>query len=215
MRITSLFLLIIVFLSSGCAKKYCLDREMPVVSSVWEYSRYNREATASIESGFKGELNLIWEDKISEISSGPLAIIAGNLVVCGSKGKTRFYDLTTGKYSGRWKTSRPIHSGMVAVDSLAYYSIAPDRSEFVCINLHNRNKLWSLNLKDVSGMPILINNHIYLASAAGWVYCLDRFSGETVWKDSAGVKSPAGPSGTDDMVIFPFEDGKLNGYNAA
>ncbi len=209
------FLILLLFLFTGCAKKYHLNRELPIPSAVWEYSRNDKQATASIESDFKGKLNLIWEDKISEISSGPLSIIAGNLVVCGSKGKSRFYDLATGKYMGRFKTTRPIQSGMLATDSLVYYGIAPDRNEFVCINLHNQKMVWSLNLKDVSGLPIIIDNYVYIASATGQIYCLDRFSGETAWQDSVGAKSPAGPSGTDNMVIFPFEDGRVKGYNAA
>jgi outer membrane protein assembly factor BamB len=212
-----IYILALIFwaaLFSGCTKKYRLKRDESIPPSQWSYVRGDRQSRATIDSDFRGELNLRWEEKISESPIGPLNIVAGNLVVCGTKGRAYFYNLSDGKYRGRIKIRRPIQTGLTAVDSLAYFSSAPNRDKFICLNLHNRDKLWQLNLKDVTGPPIIIENYLYLNSASGRILCLKRFSGEVVWEDSVAAKSIAGPSGDDKMVYFPLDDGSLKGYDA-
>lgn len=216
MRLKSMIVpaLVTCLVFTGCSKKFSLHRGEEIPPSNWPFARKNIRATAVIESDFQGLLNLKWEERVSESPIGPLNIGAGNLIFCGTKGRVRFYDTRTGKYRGGYKAKRSIQTGLIVVDSMAYFGVGPNRDEFSCINLFGRKTLWSLRLKDVTGAPIIMSNRLYVGSSMGMVYCLDRMTGSIIWKDSTGSRTLAGPSGDDEVVYFPFDDGTLWGLTA-
>ncbi len=210
-----IFLVIIAALIfSGCAKKFRLERSGEYSSSAWNFVRNNPQATAAMESGFDGQLKLKWENKASEGPIGPLTVVGGNLVFCGMKGRVYFYDLETGQYKGRYKAKRGIQTGLTIIDSLAYFGVGPRRDEFICLNLHNQKRLWNGDLKDVTGAPIIIEDKLFVGSATGRLFCMDRFNGEVLWRDSVKAKTLAGPSADKQTVYFPFDDGSIRGYDA-
>jgi len=199
---------------SGCTRKFTLKRGEQVPESTWQYVRGDVGATATIDADFAGVLNVKWEDRISEAPIGPLTIGAGRLIVPGSRGRVYFYDTRTGKFCGRHKERSGVQTGLVVVDSLAYFSVAPSKNHFICMNLHTRKPLWKVRLKDVSGTPIIVDNRIYVASSLGRVYCYERLTGTMIWRDSVGGNSIAGPSYGEDVVYFPFDNGILHGFEA-
>lgn len=210
-----IFLIILVaFIFSGCSKKFRLERTEEYSSSAWNFIRYNPQATAAMESEFDGQLILKWENKAPEGPIGPMTITGKNLVYCGTKGRVYFYDLETGQYKGRYKAKRAIQTGLTTIDSLAYFGVGPRRDEFICLNLHNQKRLWSRNLKDVTGAPIIIDDKLFVGSGTGRIFCLDRFSGKALWEDSVSAKTLAGPSADKQTVYFPFDDGRIRKYDA-
>ncbi len=206
--------LIGIVLVSGCTRKFKLKRNEVVPESNWQYSRGDVSATAASKADFSGVLNVKWEDRISEAPIGPLTIGAGRLIIPGSRGRIYFYDPATGKFCGRHKERSGSQTGLVVVDSLAYYSVAPPKNHFVCLNLHTRESLWKVRLKDVSGTPIIVDNNVYVASSLGRVYCYERLTGAMIWRDSVGGNSVGGPSYGEGKVYFPFDDGRLYGFDA-
>jgi len=199
---------------SGCTRKFILPRADIKNESVWPFPRKDIQAVANIESDFKGELNLIWETKNSESPLGPLTIAGGKLVYCGSRNRVFFYDVKTGDFLGAWKVKRGVQTGVVVVDSLAYFAIGPTKNEFVCLNLINGKVSWTYNIKDVTGTPIIIDNRLYAGSSAGKLLCLDRKTGEKIWDYPATGRNQAGPSGDGEMVLFPQDNGTLMGLRA-
>lgn len=214
LKSTGLLLLVVCLIMSGCSKKFKLAAGDEKISSPWSFSRNDIQATARIDSDFDGNLNLKWEKKVSEAPVGPLSIGAGKLIYCGTKRRIYFYDLKSGKYLGRYKAKRSVQTGVVVLDSLAYFGVGPARNEFVCVNLLNRKTIWSLPLKDITGAPIIIDNGLYVGSASGNVYCLDRSTGDILWRDTVGYRTVAGPSSDGSMVYFPFDNGSFGGYTA-
>jgi eukaryotic-like serine/threonine-protein kinase len=213
-RAAIFIILILIPVFTGCSKKFHLDRGEELQPPEWNFVRLNPSGTASIKSDFKGELNLIWENKASEGLIGPLTAAGGDLIFSGTKGRVYFYDLETGKYDGRFKAKRPIQTGLTVIDSLAYLAIGPNHDKFLCLNLYNQHEVWDRDLKDVTGAPIIIEDRLYVGSGADKFFCLDRLNGDIIWQDSAEAKTLAGPSADNNMVYFPFEDGSFRGYEA-
>ncbi len=213
-KLILLFILPGLLLLFGCSKKFHLRRDIVIPPSDWPMTRHDLQSTASVKTEFSGRLNVIWEAKASDAPIGPLTIGAGKLIFPGSKGRVSFYDLQSGKYCGRYKSKSGVQTGVVIVDSLAYMGIGPSKNRFVCINLHNNKEIWRVSLKDVSGQPIIVDNRLYVASAANLCLCLDRLSGEIIWRDSIGGVCKAGPSYDNGVIYFPCDDGKLLGYDA-
>jgi len=132
----------------------------------------------------------------------------------GKNGRICFYNVNDGKYLGRYRYKRSAQTGIVVKDSLAYYGLSHRKDRFLCSNLYNRNTVWDLAVKDVTGAPIIIEKNIFFSSALGEIICLDRFTGDRIWRDSTGYKCLSGPSGQGDIVVFPLDNGLLNSYDS-
>jgi len=204
--------LLLVFI--GCGKKYHLERVTEYRPSFQPYSgSYDNTERQDSESSFSGNLNIKWRRKYSGVPIGPLSIGNSALIVNSTSGRSYFFDRQSGQYLGKLKTKTGAQTGLIVLDSLAYFALAPIKNELKCINLHNQKTLWSEVIKDVTGAPIIIGDRLYLASADGWVECRNRLAGNVIWKDSVGAKSPGGPSCYEGIVYFPLDDGKLIGYD--
>ncbi|SYZ73648.1 hypothetical protein TRIP_C30085 [Candidatus Zixiibacteriota bacterium] len=206
--------IIIIAILSGCTRKFHLRRSEEIPSSPWPFTRMDPESRANIKSSFKGLLNLKWEKKVSDRPIGYLTLGGGELIYSGSRGRVYFFDPATGKYRGRYKSRSSIQTGLTVVDSLAYFGQAPPVERFVALNLHNQKILWSRPLKDITGAPIIIENRLFLAADTGTVLCLNRESGNLVWKAEADGRSTAGPSYGDGSVYLPSDKGIIQAFNA-
>jgi len=215
MKLKFIFLgcLIPILLTAGCGRKFQLLRGEEIAPSPWPFERNTVQARGSIESPFSGQLNLKWESKVEDGPIGPLALGAGRLIFSGSKGRLHFFNSLTGRKEGRLKTRTAAQTGLTLFDSLAYMGLAPHRNRFLCINLYNRRTVWSLPLKDVTGMPIIIGNRLYVCADSGTVYCLNRLDGKTIWQAQSGARSIAGPSYDEGIVYIPTDNGRLKGYD--
>jgi outer membrane protein assembly factor BamB len=207
-------IVILNILFFGCGRKFKYPRNAEFPESIWSYPRKNINSIASIESDFKGYLNLKWETEAPDQSIGPLTIGAGNLILPGKNGRICFFDMKSGKYNGRYFLKKGIQTGVVVEDSLVYYGVSHKRNKIHCRNIFNGKILWHKSVKDVTGTPIIIDKHIYMISALGEVFCMDKMTGKIVWRDSLGQKSTAGPSSDGKSVLIPFDDGVIRSYDA-
>ncbi len=215
MKKTLIIVLLMVLALGGCTRKFKMKRGHDYPESNWPFSRKDAAATACSPNKFGGKLNVIWEDKVSGAVIGPLTIGAGCLIVPDSKGKISFFEAKTGAYKGQLKIHHPVQSGMVLADSLGYFALGAKKNELICLNLYNRNTLWNRNLKEISGAPIIVENRLYVSGKAGRVFCLDCFTGQTLWSDSIDAGCLAGPSYYEGRVYYPLENGTVNIYDAS
>lgn len=207
-------LIICAILLFGCGKKFHLEREIEYKTSVVPYGGgFNNAMLPIQDGGFSGDLNVKWRSKVSGVPIGPLAIADGKLIVCTSAGRVFFFDTKDGRYLGKYKSRANVQTGLTVFDSLAYFSLAPFKNRFMCVNLHNQKTVWQAEIKDVTGSPIINNNRLYLAAASGLVECRNRIIGNLIWQDTVGAKSLAGPSCDEGIVYFPFDNGKLIGFD--
>ncbi len=212
-NILFIILLLSSLLMGGCARKFILPRgEIPV--SKWNYPRRNVQSVAQIESAYKGGLNLIWEKHISDMPIAPLTMGVGNLILCGAESKAYFFDSKTGHPSGRIKSDKITESGLLIIDTLAYYNCGINKSAMNCINLHSGHSIWRLLLKDMIGTPIIIENRLFIAADTGTGYCIDRLTGKILWSRWIKSKSPAGPSYDEGMVYYPSDNGTVSCLDA-
>ncbi|MFH2035041.1 MAG: PQQ-binding-like beta-propeller repeat protein [Candidatus Zixiibacteriota bacterium] len=217
MKINKILIISLIFailLTVGCAKKFDLKRQDEILANDWKYPRSNTESTARIESEFGGQLNLKWKKKSPDSPIGPLAFGAGKLIMVGKNGRICFYNPNDGNYLGRYRFKRAAQTGFLVEDSLGYFSLSNKQNTFMCKNLYNRNTVWDLEVKDVTGTPIILQKNIFFSSALGELFSLDRLTGDIIWRDSVGYKCLSGPSGQGEMIVFPLDNGLLNCYNA-
>jgi outer membrane protein assembly factor BamB len=199
---------------SGCAREFTINRGEEVGITTWQFSRGDVESLGRIRSNYAGGLNEKWAAKASELPVGPLTIGARTLIFCGSKGRVHFYDLQTGDYAGRLKNKYPIETGFILKDGLGYYAAGQTKSRLICQNLIDRKRVWIVDLKEVSAPPIIIENRLYFSADSGLAGCIDRLTGEVIWRQWIGSRSMAGPSYKDGIVYYPCDNGVLIGLDA-
>ncbi len=204
----------LMMILGGCAKSFNLSKDLINIETDWAMARKGLNAAANMESDFNGKLDLLWAKKIGDYPIGPLSLGSNHVILSGARGKLYFVSTDSGHYNGRIKTDDPVQTGMIVIDSIGYVGIGHNENQFVALNLLNRKVLWRTPLKDVTGPPIIIDRRLYAGSAHGYVYSIDRLTGEVIWKDSVGANTLAGPSGFENMVYFPLENGTLIGYEA-
>jgi len=203
------FLLLVI----GCGKTYRLDRFPKIPAPEWQYTRGDLQSSGQIESNYRGGLNPKWRGKFGDSPVGPLTFGAGNVIVPSSREKAYFFDPVTGKNRGRVKTKGNAQTGLMIVDSLAYFSGGYDENYFKCLNLHTLGTSWKVSIKDVTGAPIILEDRVYLASTTGKVECRNRLTGDIIWQTQASSRSPAGPSVFGNRVYFPLDNGVLTAFD--
>jgi len=199
---------------TGCGRNFRLGQYDAGSASTWPYPRGNLASTAAAEAEFSGRLNIKWEAEIPGSPAAPMTLGVGRLIVPGSGKKIHFFDIDNGKYNGKLKVRQVAQTGVVTADSLAYFAIAHHKNELACVNLKNRETLWSAGILDATGTPVILDSLLFIASASGHIHCFNRYDGRPVWHDSVGARSPAGPSAADETVYFPLDDGRLRAYSA-
>ena len=74
--------------------------------------------------------------------------------------RAHFFDIETGKNDGRISIKGNAQTGLVIIDSLAYYSEGYKENKIKCFNLHTQATTWEAPVKDVTGTPIIKEDRI-------------------------------------------------------
>ena len=57
----------------------------------------------------------------------------------------------------------------------------------ICVTVKTGDLIWRFDVPDaVHGKPAVDHHHVYFGSRDGFCYCLDKQSGEPIWKESLG-----------------------------
>lgn len=190
----------------GCSHNYRLAQEDVGLATVWPMHRGGASSTGQAVPGqYSGRLDVIWEEKVSGKPAGPLAIANGALVYPSTKRRIKFFGLEEGDFLGKIKCKGIPHTGMAINDSLAFYSLAPRKNQFDCINLRNGKTVWKKRLKDASGGPIIHNNRLMVGSRAGLLMALDPTTGDELWTFQTEGRLNV-PATVDRDMVFQGDD---------
>ncbi len=145
-------------------------------------------------------------------------VISGDMVIAGfDGGRVTALDLKNGKLI--WETKVAVSSGrselerMVDIDAqpliyLDYLYIATFQSNITALSLDTGQILWQ---RDISSYTELDadNSYLFVTDEEGSVWALDRFSGNSIWKqEQLKYRNPTGPAVIGDKVVV----GDLEGY---
>ncbi|RKX29375.1 MAG: hypothetical protein DRP47_01910 [Candidatus Zixiibacteriota bacterium] len=210
-RLISLALcLIIVFSALGCSSNYRLSRDIVNQPSVRPSHRSDTQATGgSVDGAFPGELDIIWEQRVSGKPAGPLSLSKGTLVYPSARRRIKFFDVLSGKNLGKLKCKGSPQSGVVIHDSLAFFGVSPNRNKLYCINLYNGKTVWQAHVKDAPARPIILNSQLLVSSRAGVLTAYDLETGEQNWTFHTDGRLIASVAGCRDMLYQGDDAGNL------
>jgi len=209
-----LFPILAVTVLSGCSRKFKMPEESLSRESNWKFYRADIQATGKLGGSFNGKLNVVWEQNTDTRPSGPITLSNGYLIHPGSRKKIRFYDTVGGNYIGYIRTKGHSPTGMVVSDSLGYYVDGPRNYILHCVNLLNRNAVWTRPVKDATSGSIIVNKSLVLSLTDGTVQAFDLITGDKKWSFEAKVRLLAPPSASAEFIYQPGDQGTMFVINA-
>ncbi len=209
-RLFLIALVTLLLLSIGCSRRFRLSDEQLALPSAWPFHRGSIQGLGSVESdSFSGRLNILWEKRIGDKPAGPLTISHGTLIYPGSRRKVRFFGQVGGDYLGHWRAKRSVQTGLVMLDSLAYYGTSLPYERLCCIDLIHRRRVWRQRVKDAAAGTIIIDDRLIVASSSGLLQAFDAYDGNLLWSLEVEGRLVAGPTCDAEKVYQPVDNGTL------
>lgn len=206
-----LVLLAVALLTIGCGKSYKMKPSEQELPSPWATARHDLTSTGALpQAAFSGKLSKCWQTGSNDKPSGPLSVQNGRLIYSGTRKKLKFYDATTGRYLGAYKTGFPVQSGVVVPDTIAYYGTAPYRNKLYAVNLRKRSRLWEHKAHDIASGLLYYDNMLLGASGDGRIFALNSSDGTPIWEYQAEGGCVAGPSLDGRMLYQPSDFGRIH-----
>jgi len=187
MKVTKLHYLYILMATCcliflACTANYKIPREEKLSPGPWPYHHGDKSAQGVISQGnFTGQIDIIWEKKLSGKPAGPLTMYDDLIIYPSAKKKIRIIDKNNGKNRGKIKTKGTPQTGVIIEDSLSFWSLSPVKNRFYCYNLHNGKIAWNRRIKDAPGSPILVEKRLFVFSRYGILESTDPATGRVDW----------------------------------
>ena len=209
----------LAMLNAGCASLK-LDRPLRVGKTDWPtFARMGSRINATTESIIP-PLTLDWEyDITGGIGNGSPLIVDSLLIIGNLRGELYAINAYTGKRRGWVNLGGAIQGSPVVDGSTVIVPSSNSRQSLIAYNLFEGKLTWEREYGDIEVSPLLLDQKIYVGNTQGVFYCVDRASGEMVWKYEIlentklkGIRSS--PASEGKAVIFGAEDGNVYALDA-
>lgn len=135
----------------------------------------------------------------------------------GSFGKILLLDKRTGEVASEFVTDEPIYNEFVVIDNLVY--IGNEAGELYCLEIMADNQLVNrfrlLADSAVTTTVTVDGDTVWFATEKGYIYGLDRFTGEEVAKKKKGAAGPKWIGCYEDGLLVLSDKGQIEYYQKA
>ncbi len=193
----------------GCAPSFKKFRQVESSSSGFIQHRVNANGNAILSTE-----PLVFNRQVFErkLNSGISAQVVGNsqyLVVPTFNKRIYFLDPLTGTELTSLVTESAVGSAVALQSELAYYAEEAGGDRLVCLNLVNGKTVWQRRLKDSPGAPIIDGSQVFIGSRDGNIFCLDRWTGDSIWVYASKRSYYSTVSVDSALVVFGTDAGEI------
>ena len=165
-------------------------------------------------------LILEWQYDISGGIGNGSPVIADSVLIVGNlRGELYGINAFTGRRLGWVDLGDAIQGAPLIDGNTAVVALSNTELSLVGFDLVEGKPRWRKDYGDIEASPLLHNEKIFIGNLEGAFFCLDRSTGDKIWKyelpDNArhyGIRSSA--AGIDSLTTFGAEDGFLYGLQA-
>ncbi len=155
--------------------------------------------------------DIIWDYKTGNYINGTPAVNNNNLVFGGCDAKLHILNTTNGNKVGEVITGSYIPGSAAIVDDFVY--LGKYDNNLIKIDLGKKNIVWQFEDDENGGpffsSPAVSNNLVVAGSRDGFLYCLDKETGEKKWSFKALDEIDSSPVIIKDKVLSASIDGRL------
>lgn len=208
-------LLLVVVLLAGACSGLRLDRAMRAGRQDW-----TTEGGAPSRANVTGErirtpMAAVWQyNAQAGMKGGPL--VRDSVMIVGTlNGELQAVNLSNGKRLGYKNFGGSITGTPVLDGTTVYLSISVEKDEtLISFDLSTGKRVWEFAAGPIETSPLLIGKSLVVTNVNGTVYCVDKSSGEQLWKyeikgEGAGKQIHSSPASNGTAIAFGSDDGTL------
>jgi outer membrane protein assembly factor BamB len=159
----------------------------------------------------------LWKYETFNYINGACALYQGKAVFGGCDGLIHMVDAATGKELASLEISTYVASSACIDGDHAFVGDYDGR--FSAVDLRAQKISWMFENKEANlpfiGSPAVRGNHVFIGNRDKFMYCLNKSSGELVWKYNTGSRVDASPVIVGDRVLAANMRGDLFLMDAA
>lgn len=204
----------------GACSGLRLPQPLSVDGSDWSmFGKYESRINATAEA-IMPPLTLAWDyDITGGIGNGSPLVVDSVLIVGNLRGELYAINAYTGKRIGWIDLGDAIQGAPIIDGNTAILALSNTDLSLISFNLEEGKPVWRKGYGDIEVSPLLHNQKIYFGNTDGVFNCVDKTTGERLWKfelpqneKHKGIRSSA--ACTDDIIVFGAEDGGLYALDA-
>lgn len=133
-------------------------------------------------------------------------------------GELQAVDLRTGDRLGYVSVGAPVVGTPVLDGGRVILGVSGSQQSLMAIDIANGGRVWEVQAGPIESSLLLVDRYVYATTLRGEVRCVDKFTGEEVWKYVAGTRdrkeafrsSPATDGtvlcfGSDERVVYGLQ----------
>ncbi len=213
-------LLVSVMLEAGCGGLR-IERSIIGRADDWPTSGRTNSRLSWQPQALRPPLKEQWKlDLAAGFGSGSPLVVDSMVLMGNLRGELSAVQLRTGKKIGSVRLSDAVQGAPAVEGNFVILPLTGSGESVLAYNLNDGRTVWKQALGDVEMSPLVANGRVYFGTTSGRVYCLDRVSGEPLWKyeipDNDTFKGfRATPAASDSLVFFGDDQGLLYAFSPA
>lgn len=196
-------------LAFGCAPSFKKFKQVVAPGEGFIQYRVNADGNAFVPAENVQINQQLFERKLN---AGISAQVIGNsryLVVPTFNKRIYFLNPQTGEEITSLMTESAVGASAALQGELLYYAEQAGGDELVCYNIVSGKNVWKRPIADPPGAPIIEGDQVLIGSHDGKVYCLDRWTGDSVWVHTSKRALYATVSANSAIVVFGTDAGEI------
>lgn len=188
---------------------------LKVLPSDWVIYGGNIHRTHTAHDEIRLPLVQVWDYDANAGFGNGSVVVADSFVFVGTlQGELHVVRIRTGKRVGATDLGSAIVGTPVVAGELVYAPLSRNDDNLIAFNLQRAAVEWRAKVSDIETSPLLIENKIYVTTLRGELVCVERYSGDVVWRFEIPSREPlkairSSPASDGETIFFGADDGKL------
>jgi outer membrane protein assembly factor BamB len=216
MRTLSSLAIVSVLIVAGCSG---LRVNRSIISRPTDWAMYGGGPSRSnvSQSTIRPPLRQIWQyNAQSGVSGTPL--VRDSIMVIGTlHGEIQAVNVTNGRRLGYKMMEGAIVGTPVLDGSRVIFAMSDVQESIVAMDLVTGKQVWSYAAGSVESAPLMHGNGLFVTTLDGSLLCLEKSSGEELWKFATEEDQPirSSPATDGTVICFGSDNGHVYGVDRA
>ena len=160
-------------------------------------------------------LSMMWEYDASAGFSSYAGAVADSLLFVGNlHGEVHVIYLASGKGAGSYNFGSAIVGTPIIENNQLFVALTHVEENLISYNLLNGAIEWKTKVGDIETSPLLIGNRLYVTTLEGTLQCIEKNSGDVLWKYEVPrhdriIPIHSSPASDGNLIVFGCDDGTL------
>ncbi|MBK7090435.1 MAG: PQQ-binding-like beta-propeller repeat protein [bacterium] len=202
-------ILVCCLLMFGCVPSFKKFRQTDDVNSGFIQHRVNANGNAVTESKGEPLSRVVFERKLNSAVSAQIVGNSQFIVVPTYNKRIYFLNPQNGDEMTALVTESAVSDAAALRNELLYYAEEAGGDRLVCFNLVSGKIVWQQRMRDPQGAPIIEGDEVLIGASDGDVFCLNRWTGDSVWVHSSKRTIYPTVSANSEIVVFGTDSGEI------